>query len=183
MQSNVLTPELIESITEAASVIASTKAIEYYKKETEAQRISLQKEHLKETKDRIRSYRRKKKLLEEFYQITDEERIQRRYDYLSDLMETTDLRIKADGIIETEVAKTQRLDYDIWLVDTAMRLYWEECELSNKDEVRRRWRVIDQMYISDEKTAQEVAEEEHVTDKTIYKDMGIAFKILSFYMK
>ena len=183
MESNVLTPEIIERITEAASTIASNKAIECFKKEVEARNRKLQKEHLKETKEKIRSYRRKKKLLEEFYQVTDEERIQRRYDYLSDLMETTDLRVRADGIIETEVAKTQKLDYDIWQVDTAMRLYWEECELSNKEEVKRRWRVIDQMYISDEKSAQEMAEAEYVTDKTIYKDMGIAFKILSFYMK
>ena len=53
--------------------------------------------------------------------------------------------------------------------------YKEACERSEKDEEKRRYRVLYKTYISPEpKTADEIAQEEYVDKSTIYRDIDAA---------
>ena len=73
--------------------------------------------------------------------------------------------------------------YALYRIDNALELYKHECELSQIDEERRRYRIINKMYIDDEPmTVEELMEIENVSRDTVYRDMRIATKILSIYL-
>ena len=62
-------------------------------------------------------------------------------------------------------------------------MYREECEKSEIEEVMRRYRELSMMYLEDNPyTVQEIAEIENVSDKTVYKDLGIACGIVAVYL-
>ena len=65
-------------------------------------------------------------------------------------------------------------------IDQALRYYRIDCQESGKPEHMRRYRVIMAMYINDEKkTASQIAEEEHIEETTVYKDIRKAINPLS----
>jgi hypothetical protein len=69
------------------------------------------------------------------------------------------------------------------LVDHMNRMldsYRERCERSHKEEEKRRYRVLYDMYISEErKTADEIAEKEFIDRSTVYRDIDAAADILA----
>lgn len=65
-------------------------------------------------------------------------------------------------------------------IDEMLRYYKIDCEQSGKDEELRRYRIIMAYYINDpKKNAEQIAEEEHIERRTLYKDINIALKPLS----
>ena len=63
-----------------------------------------------------------------------------------------------------------------------LKLYKKECNESASEEDKRRCRELCALYIDDnKKSVLQIAEEEMVSDKTVYKDIGIACKILTVY--
>lgn len=65
-------------------------------------------------------------------------------------------------------------------VDTMLGVYKKQCENSVDPEESRRYRVIEGMYLTEKpKTVAELAEEEHVTERTIFRDRDIAYKRLA----
>lgn len=65
-------------------------------------------------------------------------------------------------------------------IDEMLKFYKISCEQSGKPEELRRYRVVMAMYIDDsKKTAQQIAEAEHVELGTVYKDLRNATKPIS----
>ena len=65
--------------------------------------------------------------------------------------------------------------YCVFRIEKATEMYREECEKSGSEEAKRRYRELIMRY-RDEKpyTVQEISEVENISDKTVYKDIGIA---------
>ena len=73
--------------------------------------------------------------------------------------------------------------YAIYRIESAVRLYCEECKISKSEEEKRRYRAMAALYIDEEpKSVQEIARIENVSEKTVYRDIGIAVKIMSIYL-
>ena len=65
-------------------------------------------------------------------------------------------------------------------IDEMLRYYKIDCEQSGKDEELRRYRIIVAYYINDQrKSAEQIAEDEHIERRTLYKDINMALKPLS----
>lgn len=62
-------------------------------------------------------------------------------------------------------------------------MYRKECEQSKSEEVKRRYRELSMMYLDEYAyTVQEISEIEKISDKTVYKDLGIACGIVAVYL-
>jgi len=62
-------------------------------------------------------------------------------------------------------------------IDEMLRYYRIDCEQSGKDEELRRYRIITAYYINEQrKSAEQIAEDEHIERRTLYKDINIALK-------
>ena len=60
-------------------------------------------------------------------------------------------------------------------MDRMLDNYRQSCENSNKDEERRRYRVLHSMYISpNRRTPEEIAEDEYIDKSTVYRDIDAA---------
>lgn len=65
-------------------------------------------------------------------------------------------------------------------VDSMLEVYRKQCEMASDPEEGRRYRVINGLYIADNpQTVQELAEQECVAERTIFRDRDIAFKRLA----
>ena len=86
-----------------------------------------------------------------------------------------------DGLyIEAIKRSQQRTLIILKHVDEMLNYYRIACEESGKDEELRRYRIIMDYYIYDEKkSAEEIAEKECIERRTVYKDINIALKPLS----
>ena len=68
-------------------------------------------------------------------------------------------------------------------IDAMLRLYQIYCHQYGSEEDARRWRIINSLYISDErKSVLELAEQEGVVERTIYKDIDAACERISALM-
>lgn len=68
-------------------------------------------------------------------------------------------------------------------VDGLLKIYKQMCENSAKPEKARRWRVIESKYISDDETyTAEIAEREHIDQRTVFKDTNRAMRELTALM-
>ena len=73
--------------------------------------------------------------------------------------------------------------FEIQMIDRAMELYKKEADKSSSDEFRRRYRELYAMYIGDEVlTVKDIAENESISEKIVYRDLGIACNIVSVYL-
>ena len=86
-----------------------------------------------------------------------------------------------DGLYIESIKKSQQRTLIILNhIDEMLRYYKIDCEQSGKDEELRRYRIIMAYYINDpKKNAEQIAEEEHIERRTLYKDINIALKPLS----
>lgn len=65
-------------------------------------------------------------------------------------------------------------------IDEMLRYYKIDCEQSGKDEELRRYRIIVAYYINEQrKSAEQIAKDEHIERRTLYKDINMALKPLS----
>lgn len=93
-------------------------------------------------------------------------------DIMEDLMTNRDSTLIVDSI-KRSVARTAVI---VRHMDTMLGLYQTYCfSKSATPEDQRRWRVIDALYISDNvRSVPELARDENVVERTIYKDIDIA---------
>lgn len=93
-----------------------------------------------------------------------------------DLMERNTNTVFVDSI-KNSVARTSML---VKHIDTMLGIYRVYCEGSCKPEDARRWRVVQGRYIDDmEKSVIDLAEQEHVADRTIRRDLEEACEHLA----
>ena len=90
---------------------------------------------------------------------------------------------KSERTIKDTERKREEDLYCVFRIEKATEMYREECEKSGSEEAKRRYRELSMMYL-DEKpyTVQEISEVENISDKTVYKDIGIACGIVAIYL-
>lgn len=175
-----LTDEQINKI----AGIAAEKAIEAYRLEEIKAKKHLENKSIHITKNKLKSYRRVKASLVETEEFTEYEKIELRWEFVKDLMGSgLDVIEKSENRIKSFEAKRKRDLFEIQSIDKALSLYKEEVDNSESDEAKRRYRELYSMYI-DEKiySIAEIAEIENISEKIVYRDLGIACKIMSVYL-
>ena len=97
---------------------------------------------------------------------------------LADILESfnADATLEIESIRQSAVRTRIIVDHIATMID----LYKIYCDRSPKDEDSRRYRVIYWMYLADEpRTVSELAEEEYLDKRTIYKDVDAAVERLT----
>jgi len=178
----VLTKDEIENIAQ----VASREAVKAYRAEQkkEDKRRAKETDKVSKTKKMLSSYRRIKATLSEEAEFTEEEKIELRWRFIEDLMgNARDIAKKSELTIRDSEKRRQEDLYCIDRIEKAMELYRSECEKSKNEEAKRRYRELEAMYIADEEmTVEEIAVRENVSEKTVYRDLGLACGIIAVYM-
>lgn len=177
-----LTQEQINQI----AAIGAKEGVRAYKEEQKKEERRRKKEDSKvrKTKKLLSSYRRIKATLSDGEQFTPEEQAELRWKFVEDLMgNTREIAGKSERTIKDTERKREEDLYCVFRIEKATEMYREECEKSESEEAKRRYRELSMMYL-DEKpyTVQEISEVENISDKTVYKDIGIACGIVAIYL-
>ena len=158
-KSEAIFPLTQEQINQIAA-IGAKEGVRAYKEEQKKEERRRKKEDSKvrKTKKLLSSYRRIKATLSDGEQFTPEEQAELRWKFIEDLMGNTR---EIAGKSERTIKDTER----------------------KREEAKRRYRELSMMYL-DEKpyTVQEISEVENISDKTVYKDIGIACGIVAIYL-
>lgn len=176
-----------ENELEMIAEVAAKEAIKAFKTEQvkEDRRRKRNDDKVKRTKKMLESYRRVKATLSEETVFTKEEEIELRWKFIEDLMGNSSEMFagKAEiSAIDTERKRQENL-YCIYRIENAVKLYEDECDKLSCEEGKRRYRELYDLYISDTPlTIQEIAEKENISEKTVYKDIGISCKIVAAYL-
>ena len=171
----LITAEEVGRIAEIAAREASKVYREEQKKSEKKERNSADK--VKRTKKLLSDYRRLKR--DEF---SIAEKVEKRWAFIRDLMGSAYAK-KPESIIEDEEKRRAENMYYIERIEKAVETYRQECEVSRKPEAMRCFREVYGYYMDEEeKTVAQIAEEECVSEKTVYKDIGNACKIISVYL-
>lgn len=161
-------------------------AVRLYIKEQEKAEKRIEKKFDKgiKVKQMLASYRREKAALANEPSLTEDEKQDLRWKFMEDLMGSPNSsvnRIEQD-IINKSKRRREKL-FGLRCLENAVRLYGEECDKSSNEEHKRRYREVFAMYMDEEPhTAQEIAEIENVSEKTVYKDISLACKIIAIYL-
>lgn len=178
----VLTQEQINQI----AVVAGREAVQTYRAEqVKAEKKRAREENkVKKTKKMLSSYRRMKATLSDETEFTEEEKVELRWKFIQDLMGSTREAVsKSERVIQDGEKRRQEDLYCIYRIEKATEMYREECERSGSEEAKRRYRELSMMYLEDrEYSVQEISQVEKVSDKTVYKDLGIACGIVAVYL-
>lgn len=170
-----LSQEQLELIGEVAGKAGAKAGLEAYEQARQKEIKALPVRLFRNTKELLKQYRTFKAFVKHaVYETKIEMDIS---EVLADLMmpgRNAEARVKS--IMESR-AKTATM---VKHMDVAVDLYKTYCfHYGTKEDVRR-WRVIDGLYINDDRvTVDELAEREGVVERTIYKDIDIACDRLS----
>lgn len=166
------------------AAIAAEKAVEAYRSEERKTRRRRENVKARATKKKLQSYRRAKASIAETEEFTDEEKIELRWAFVRDLMGSDfDGIAKAEDRIKSVENMRRRNMFDVQMIDKAMGLYRREAENSTNEEFRRRYRELHAMHIDDNPmTITEISEIEKISEKIVYRDLGIAYDILAVYL-
>ena len=178
----VLTQEQINQI----AAVAGKEAVQTFRAEqVKAEKKRAREENkVKKTKKMLSSYRRIKATLSDEAEFTEEEQIELRWKFIQDLMGSAREAVsKSERAIQDGEKRRQEDLYCIYRIEKATEMYREECERSGSEEAKRRYRELSMMYLEDrEYSVQEISQVEKVSDKTVYKDLGIACGIVAVYL-
>lgn len=178
----VLTQEQINQI----AAIAGKEAVHTFRTEqVKAEKKRIREENkVSKTKKMLSSYRRIKATLSDEAQFTEEEQIELRWKFIQDLMGSAKETVsKSERVIQDGEKRRQEDLYCIYRIEKATEMYREECERSGSEEAKRRYRELSMMYLDEnEYSVQEISQVEKVSDKTVYKDLGIACGIVAVYL-
>ena len=178
----VMTQEQINQI----AAVAGKEAVQAFRAEQvkAEKKRSREENKVKKTKKMLSSYRRIKATMSDEAEFTEEEQIELRWKFIQDLMgNTMETVSKSERVIQDGEKRRQEDLYCIYRIEKATEMYQEECERSGSEEAKRRYRELSMMYLEDrEYSVQEISQVENVSDKTVYKDLGIACGIVAVYL-
>lgn len=170
-----------EQITRQAAEIAAR----------EAARVAIEmweKEKKKEVRNRVDRRLRNTKLLMDNYRsfvahvryavFDSQSAYEESAIYILDMMDSSD---GVDSVaIESIKRSTARTAVIVSHIDEMLKVYKLMCESSRKPEDLRRFRIISALYIdNDQLSILDIADAEHVDQRTVYRDRDIAFERLS----
>lgn len=157
--------------------VAAEKAISTYQQEHREAEKGRQKRVLNSAKTLMQNYRRFKAMsynaVYDCERVTDDE-LKEVLEFMNGNFRSKEFEILS--IKEKSVRTKMILDH----VDTMLEVYKKQCKLSGDSEESRRYRVIEGLYLNTvPKTVAELAEDENVTERTIFRDRDIAFRRLA----
>ena len=172
----ILTPTLLKAISEAAA----QKGVEAYRKEVESQKAAAKDRRYHDTRLLLERYKglegHSKEAVQSASQVEDDLDLEE----LVDMMKGYDERYEATvPSVMKSAAYTRTLVHH---VRRMLDFYKRCCEVSQKPEDARRYRVIYFSYLAEPEeqlTFQQIAEQEMVDISTIYKDHKLALRQLS----
>lgn len=165
-----------KSVLNLISKYATEKAVAIFKEQLRERREKVKDYRLKNTRLLVKKYKWLKNFtgnaVSELTQLLSEEELV----YLESLgMESFETR-RVESIKDSVIFTNTVLGH----IDTMLELYKNKCLSSDREDVQRRWRVLYAMYLSDEiVTPEDVAEQEHINDRTVYKTLNAAIADLS----
>lgn len=165
-----------KSVLNLISKYATEKAVAIFKEQLRERKEKVKDYRLKNTRMLVKKYKWLKNFtgnaVSELTKLLSEEELV----YLESLgMESFETR-RVESIKDSVIFTNTVLGH----IDTMLELYKNKCLSSDKEDVQRRWRVLYAMYLSDEiVTPEDVAEQEHINDRTVYKTLNAAIADLS----
>ena len=136
---------------------------------------------VKTTRELLSSYKTMKEMSGLERSLTEEEKVECRWKFPTDLMGNREER--AESVIKDTEKRIQENTYALQVIERALSMYRSECEKNASLEGARGLRALEMIYtLEDTWDVKKVAEVENVSEKTIYKDMKIACKGLSYYI-
>lgn len=178
----ILTQEQINQI----AAIAGEEAVKRFWAELvkSDKKRARQENKVNKTKRMLSSYRRIKATLSDEAEFTEEEQIELRWKFIQDLMGNAKETVtRSERTIKDEEKRRQEDLYCVYRIEKATEMYREECEKSGSEEAKRRYRELHMMYMEDrEYSIQEISTLENVSEKTVYRDLGIACGIVAVYL-
>lgn len=165
-----------DSVVRIAAEVASKTALEIYVKQKEKEKKTRIDRRIRDTKRLMRNYREIKihagNAISSLSEIATED-----YEFFLSLMERGEKeKIDVEAIVRSKARSAIMLTH----IDAMLQAYEIICYNSNKPEDRRRYRVLDAMYLSDNPlSASEIAETENIDVRTVYKDLDLACERLS----
>ena len=174
-----------EQINQIAAIAGKEAEHTFRTEQVKAEKKRAREENkVKRTKKMLSSYRRIKATLSDEAEFTEEEKVELRWKFLQDLMGNARETVsKSERVVQDGEKRRQEDLYCIHRIEKATEMYREECEKSGSEEAKRRYRELSMMYLEErEYTVQEISQIEKVSDKTVYKDLGIACGIISVYL-
>ncbi len=168
-----------EEIIRLAAEAGAKAAIETLEKERQRESREMADRRLRNTKMLLRNYRVIKDHAANAV-FEAEEAAEDPMQIMEDLMmpgKSSNLFVES---IKRSAARTVTM---VKHIDTMLQLYQVYCYQYGSEEDERRWRVIDGLYISDQRmTVGQLAETEGVVERTIYKDIDVACERISALM-
>ncbi|MFS1519638.1 hypothetical protein V1503_24745 [Bacillus sp. SCS-151] len=165
---------LIEQVTKISTEMAVKAAMEYMEEQKKKEEKEKYDKRLRNTKILIKNYRN-------FVLHTKD--IQDDIDQLNDNLLIDDLHGADELAVESIKRSKQRTLAMIKFINQMFVLYKNRCEDSDKPEDMRRYETVFYMYISDDKkTVNQIAKENCIDNRTVYKDINNACKELSSLM-
>lgn len=170
-----LSQEQLEFVSKVAAEAGAKAGLEAYEQARQKEIKALPVRLFRNTKELLKQYRNFKAFVKRaVYETKIEVDIS---EVLADLMmpgRNAEARVKS--IMESRARTATMVKH----MEVAVDLYKTYCFRYGTKEDIRRWRVIDGLYISDDRlTVSELAEIERVVERTIYKDVDIACDCLS----
>lgn len=163
-----------EMLEQAAKIAADT-AIDKFKAEQEAHRKSVSDKKFKNTKLLLRQYRALRDYAENAVYGIEQLESFGIANLISGVTESDRFKVQS---VQNQVAYTKTI---MQHVETMLHIYKLKCLASEKDEVKRRWRVIETMYITGDAPPEIslIAIKESIDSRTVYKDIDKACDELS----
>ncbi len=174
-----------EQINQIAAVAGKEAAQTFRAEQVKAEKKRAREENkVKKTKKMLGSYRRMKATLSDEAEFTEEEKVELRWKFIQDLMGSAREAVsRSERVIQDGEKRRQEDLYCVYRIEKATEMYREECERSGSEEARRRFRELSMMYLEEkEYSVQEISTVEKVSEKTVYKDLGIACGIVAVYL-
>lgn len=164
-----------EEIIRLAAEAGAKAAMETLEKERQKETLEMSDRRLRNTKLLLRNYRVfKDHAANAVYEVESEEDPLQIIQELMMPGKSPNLFVES---IKRSVARTVTI---VKHIETMLHLYQVYCYQYGSEEDERRWRVIEGLYVGNQKiSVAELAEREGVVERTIYKDIDVASERLS----
>lgn len=164
-----------EEIIRLAAEAGARAAMETLEKERQKERLEMSDRRLRNTKLLLRNYRVfKDHAANAVYEAESEEDPMQIIQELMMPDKSPNLFVES---IKRSVARTTTI---VRHIETMLQLYQVYCFQYGTEEDERRWRVVEGLYVGDERlSTSDLAEREGVVERTIYRDIDIACERLS----
>ena len=167
-------PKLNKALIEAIAQVATEAAVKAYCNEHENHKMRVRDRRYNNTKLLFKNYRSlvdyNENTIYDIAQMATEKGDPELLSALGLMGESRKVESIRDRVVFTRVAMEN--------ITIAFETYRLWCERSDKPEVKRRWRVLEKMYLdrNNEMSPQEVADSEHISLSQVYVDIDNAAK-------